>query len=362
MTKHPLLFLNILTFSCLIMSCKGDDDNTRVDALLEWREWLEASSPPAETLELPMYIPCDTLLSPEACDYNYFMIESFVIDDDRVYLADGRTSLLLAFDLNGDLLWKTGGEGEGPGLFSGIGDIAVRNDTLAVCNHGVGRIDYFNCDNGDWLYSTSVLWPYSVDYLENGNLVITSLSESNLVSIISPDGDVLSSFGAWNGSGDEVFYSMFSSSNRNLHSTLINDSTLAVNSYFYNWCQVFNLNSGQLTCSFRRELPYPEKEFEIKDGGVVGNIYTNDIATFDGMIAILHRPIEQSWDIPSRYDGVNYYEVDFSMVDVWSINGEYLGSFAFPRKVGLIYWYNDTLYGATDETGEVIQYSAISLE
>lgn len=357
--------LCILVFT-VGLSCRSDVDSdvTLYEELIEWREWLEASSRPEVETDMPFYIPSDTILSPEMCNYEYFMIESFVIDRDRIFLSDGRSSTLLAYTIDGELLWKIGGKGEGPGLFSGVGEIACNGDTLAVCNHAVGRIDYFDCDTGYWISSIQILWPYDLCFLPNGNLVVLSLLERDLVTVFAPSGERVSSFGSWNAPGDERTNYMFSSANRNLHSALISDSILAVNAYFFNWCQVYNLNSGELITSFRRDLPYPEKEIEVRSGGIVGKIYTNDIACFDNYVAIMNRPIDGSGsqNIPSRYDGIPYYEIDISMVDIYSTDGEYTGSFAFPRKVGHFLWHDGILYGATDGSGELIRYDEVILD
>ncbi len=363
MSDYSITLLLFILLCTIGLSCRSDvnSDAGIYEELIEWREWLEASSPPEVETDMPFYIPSDTILSPEKCNYEYFMIESFVIDKDRIFFSDGKTSTLLAYTIDGELLWKIGGKGEGPGLFSGIGEIACKGDTLAVCNHGVGRIDYFDCNTGDWISSISIYWPYDLCFLPDGKLVVLSLMESNLITVFASSGERLSSFGSWNAPGEEVFYSIFSASNRNMRSTLIGDSILAVNSYFYNWCQLYNLNSGELITSFKRKLPFPEMEFEINNGGVVGKIHAIDIASFGDKIAILHRPPEESWKMPSRYDEVPYYEVDFAMVDIWNIDGEYTGSFAFPRGVGRILWHDGILYGATDGTGELIRFDEINI-
>ncbi|NOQ21941.1 MAG: hypothetical protein GQ565_04735, partial [Candidatus Aegiribacteria sp.] len=60
--------------------------------------------------------------------------------------------------------------------------------------------------------------------------------------------------------------------------------------------------------------------------------------------------------------GIPYYEIDFSMVDVYGTDGEYTGSFAFPRSVGHFLWHDGILYGATDESGELIRYDEVILD
>ncbi|MCK5787233.1 MAG: 6-bladed beta-propeller [Candidatus Sabulitectum sp.] len=350
-----------ILFFALISACTSGSKSSDeiLDVLDEWRMWLEASSPPEQRIDLPLYIPADTVLSPDSCGLEYYMIECFVIDEDNIYLSDGCSQNLLAFTKEGDLLWKIGGDGEGPGLFTGIGEIAIKGDTIAVCNHGVGRIDFFNSTSGDWLSSISVLWPYDLCFLPDGNLVVLSLLEHDMVSIFSPEGEKLSGFGNWQAPGQDILNSMFRTANRNLRLTLVNDSILAVNAYYFNWGQVYNLNSGEMMTSFRRNLPYEERPIEVGNGAIYGKIYTNDIASYQEYIAVLNRPIESNWDLPERYDDIPYHEIDFSMIDLYQLSGIYVGSIAIPRTVGRILWYEDDLYCATDETGELIQYAVI---
>jgi len=348
---------SILLFA-FILSCtpSGKSSDEMLNVLIEWRIWLEASSPPEQNTDLPLYIPADTILSPESCELEYYMIECFVTDEDNIYLSDGCSQNLLAFTKEGDLLWKIGGDGEGPGLFTGIGEIAIKGDTIAVCNHGVGRVDFFSSTSGDWLSSISVLWPYDLCFLPNENLVVLSLLEHNMINIVSPEGEVISRFGNWQAPGQDILNSMFCTANRNLRLTLINDSILAVNAYYFNWGQTYNLNSSKLLASFRRDLPYEEKPIEIDNGAVFGKIYTNDIASYQEYIAVLNRPIESNWDLPERYDDIPYREITFSMIDMYQIPGKYVGSIAVPGTVSRILWYENDLYGATDETGELIRY------
>jgi len=346
-------------FLAFIPGCNsgGETPDEMLDILDEWRTCMEASSPPEQRIDLPYYIPADTVLSPDSCGLEYYMIECFVIDGNNIYLSDGCSQNLLAFTDEGDLLWKTGGEGEGPGLFAGIGEIAVNGDTVAVCNHGTGRIDFFKSDSGNWFSSISVLWPFDLCFLPNGNLVVLSLLEENMVTVFSPSGEKVFSFGNWQAPGQDIVNSMFSTANRNLRLALVNDSILAVNAYYFNWGQVYNLNSGELITSFRRDLPYEERPLEVGNGSFRGKIYTNDIASWQEYIAVLNRPIGSDWNLPERYDGIPVNEVDFSVVDLYRLSGTYAGSIAVPGTPGRILWYEDDLYGAPDETGELIRYT-----
>ncbi|PIE51393.1 hypothetical protein CSA37_11745 [Candidatus Fermentibacteria bacterium] len=351
-----LVFFVLAVFA----GCQNNTDSmeSRLSAL---QRWMESSSPPAVSMEMPLYMVSEVVLSPESCNYEYFFIESFDIQDGKVFITDGRSSALLAYTLDGELLWKAGGAGEGPGLFSGIGEVAVRGDTLAVCNHGLGRIDLFSSITGEWLSSIPVQWPFDLAYLPDGHILAASIMEPYLLSVLSSEGEVVTSFGQWEAPGGDLLNSMFGTSNRNIHIALLNDSIVAVNSYYFNWMQIYNINTEQLLGCFRRDLPFEEIEVRMENGVFRGKIYTSDIAACNGYIVVKHRPIEENWDLPQMFSSdVPYDELDYSMADVFNCEGDYMGSFAFNRSVGKLLWHDDTLYCATDDTGELIRYETVS--
>ena len=158
------------------VGCANNDLDGLEDAVVLQR-WLESTGDPVLGATLPCYEPVDTLLSPEVAGYEYYFIESFVIDSNRVYISDGRMNTLLAFSHDGAMLWKTGGTGEGPGLFSNIGQLAVSGDTVAACNMASSRVDLFSATDGHWLLSIPVYWPFDVEFLPNGNLVVQGSQE-----------------------------------------------------------------------------------------------------------------------------------------------------------------------------------------
>lgn len=339
------------------VGCANNDLDGLEDAVVLQR-WLESTGDPVLGATLPCYEPVDTLLSPEVAGYEYYFIESFVIDSNRVYISDGRMNTLLAFSHDGAMLWKTGGTGEGPGLFSNIGQLAVSGDTVAACNMASSRVDLFSATDGHWLSSIPVYWPFDVEFLPNGNLVVASLLQEDLITIFTPNSERVLSFGSWDPPGNEMLNNLFATSNRNIQIDLIRDSVLAVNSYYFNWNQIYDLHKSETPRSFRRDLPFPEESVQVgSDGMLRGKIYMNDITACNDLIYVLLRPISTEWDLPGRFAAWTDEDLDFSMIDVFNIDGQYIGSFAFRRCVGRLQWHNGNLYGATDETGELIRFA-----
>lgn len=348
-----IVFLPIL----FCLGCKYNDFDSREDAVVLQR-WLESTDSPVLGVTLPCYEPVDTLISPETTGYEYYFIEGFAIDDTRLYISDGRMNTLLAFSHDGVMEWKTGGTGEGPGLFVSIGQLAVSGDTVAVCNMACGRVDLFSATDGHWFSSIPAYWPFDVEFLPNGNLVVASLLQEDLITILTPRGETVLSFGSWDPPGSEMLNNLFASSNRNIQIDLVGDSILVVNSYYFNWNQLYDLRESGTLRSFRRDLPFPEEPVQVSDGMLQGKIYVNDISVYNDLIYVLLRPVSTDWDLPDQYADWTEEDLDFSMIDVFNTDGQYYGSFVFRRCVGRIQWHNGNLYGATDETGELIRFAS----
>ncbi len=171
-TKYKNIIIAIaVAVACI--SCMENNNNI----LIQLENWMESSSPPENDRILSCYSFDQTIISPEQTAFEYYMVEDFIVTDSCLYVADGMSSMLLAFDSNGVLIWKSGGKGEGPGSFSGLGEIALQDSILYACNHAMGRVDCFDSATGEWKSSIHVQWPYEVIPSHNGNLYVVSLYE-----------------------------------------------------------------------------------------------------------------------------------------------------------------------------------------
>ena len=64
--------------------------------------------------------------------------------------------LIRRFDSAGELVYSTGGMGDGPGEFQGLGATTLLGDTIAVADFRTGLVSYFDLETGDHLESVRV--------------------------------------------------------------------------------------------------------------------------------------------------------------------------------------------------------------
>jgi len=75
--------------------------------------------------------------------------KAILTDDNHMIVADNGTKTLLKYNLNGELVGRTGGGGRGPGEFELINDLKVDDDSLLyVLDLGLSRVSVFNLHNG----------------------------------------------------------------------------------------------------------------------------------------------------------------------------------------------------------------------
>ena len=71
----------------------------------------------------------------------FYNVEGFSIKNGVMYVSDPLDNCLAAVDVAaGELLWKAGEQGEGPGHFNGISEVAAGDSCIAVCDMGNNRI------------------------------------------------------------------------------------------------------------------------------------------------------------------------------------------------------------------------------
>lgn len=107
-----------------------------------------------------------------------FHLEGPVADQDgNIYVIDDQNGILYSFDPDGNLRWKTGKKGKGPGDFQSPMGLVTDGNYLYTANVSGSRIDQFDF-KGDLVNSTSLekldLTFSSVKGFLSGDLVLAS--------------------------------------------------------------------------------------------------------------------------------------------------------------------------------------------
>jgi hypothetical protein len=277
---------------------------------------------------------------------------------DTLLITDTATQSLVCMDTTGTLLWKFGESGEGPGYFAGIGQIDVIGDTIAVINNGLSAIELIS-RNGELIGRITLEWPpQDISFIDSKNLLIYSKA--------APDGDlhmydiqadsILFSFGdgeweEWPNSGslyevwgvymppDSVIYiSQFekrmvfaSIQNRTSHWTDIRELPLEITPTGYRFDEEMNM-------AFYTNYPVYRSVF-IGPHGTVNLLFAN--LMYNGEML---RP------------GNYLHSAPVSIIDRFTVNGEYLDSYCLPDSSINIVSYNGNGYMAAVNANSGIIY------
>lgn len=134
-----------------------------------------------ESLEIPVYSPF------AVCCYS-----------DTIFVTDASTKELVALDTDGSVLWKAGGEGEGPGEFSIVTTLAVSRKYIAVLNIHLNRVELFNRD-GSFANSFSITRPQDIVTLNDTTFLVGSTEEQDGdLHILDTSNGIIRSFGQAN--------------------------------------------------------------------------------------------------------------------------------------------------------------------
>ena len=109
-----------------------------------------------ESIDVPVYSPF------AVCCYS-----------DTIFVTDAITKEIVALDIDGNVLWKTGGEGEGPGEFSLISTLAVSSMYVAAPNIHLGRVDLFHRD-GSFFKSYPIDRPQDIVAIDDTTFIVGS--------------------------------------------------------------------------------------------------------------------------------------------------------------------------------------------
>ena len=179
-------------------SCEEVLVDSTLEVCREWVEYLESSDDGLwerdtehclEYRNLGPFVSGDDL---EPAVYTPFALCSA---GDTIFVTDYGPRKIVAFNSTGEVLWKIGGQGEGPGLFANMSTLAVSNRYLAVLNYALGRIDFFLRD-GSYSHSISIALPQDIVTIDDTTFAVGSSSQpGGDIHILNSESGITESFG-----------------------------------------------------------------------------------------------------------------------------------------------------------------------
>lgn len=355
--------LKLALHMLLVLICLGctQNDGAGPDGM-SWKEWAESSDTglwednEAKSIRLNLVRTYDADIADG--DLLFTSIEAFHVSGDTIFIADGQKNELVTLDSEGNLLWRFGSGGEGPGHFSGIGQIASSDACIAVTNRNNSRIELVS-RNGTYLGSLPVLCPYDICFINDTTLVIITDHESGgLIHLRSLSGEVIADFGEWETDYSNIWM------NRNYHSTLSAENTLFISSYYEDIVVAASIDSSAMQGSMSRNLPMEIPESQISSNGermsfTLFPIILDICIGIDGNVNVLLRPVDADGGVDKKWEN----NAPVSIVDRFSLSGNYLDSYIIPMSAGQVLFVPpNRLYASNEWEGSLYMYEITRTE
>lgn len=371
----------VLLFSLVLQISCGDEPSASVaavpteyelsngvslDTLSKWKLHAESSDEGLWEGDSTHYLLFDrvsVLGGEEDITPPFYYALYFHVTGDTILLADRSTQELVCMLSSGEILWKAGESGEGPGHFHGIGTIASDSDWISVANTGLGRVDFFSRE-GVCTHTQSIEKPEDLIKLTDSTLVVLSGTQpGGLVHILHVDSGLVRSFGEIECDSRMTFDFSFKD---NLRGVLLSPDLLAVISRYEHRLFIFNLETEELIFDGRRNLPSepaePYRDYN-KETGMMSTVMFPSIGgVFSGPEGMVNIVVDEYQSDGSLLNSNRYMDYPpLTVIDRYNHDGEYLDSYCLPDSgVSWIRLFPDGKYiGRQQSTGILIIYKQI---
>ncbi len=323
------------------------------DTLSSWQVWAESSDTGLRSEE--NRITAELVMQYDQDEAGvYYTPAAVAASTDKVIVADRSGQRIVCMDSNsGDVLWVAGESGEGPGHFSGIGDIAISDSIVYVGNMRNNRVEIFT-DCGEYIGYMEMMHPYGLEIMSDTILAVTSLASSDLITLFNREtNEVIKAFGSWN----MEYSSGRSQDNNTLLVSAISDSVLVLALQMEGYIRIYNINTEEMVEYQTRTLPY-----DLPDNTQTASwLHIRDIAVVnDSIIYVLLTPLTTD-RTPITREAIGRL-ADVAVIDRYSIEGEYIGSFIIPDVCYCIESVNNTIYTYHPLNNTVSKYEIQSIQ
>lgn len=164
----------------MFIGCSGSANDEKTDDSVvtnpEYGQWQDQERIPIN-FELQQRFGSENIQDGIPLSNTYNLVGPVADKSGNIYLIDNRQAQLLSYDSKGNLRWRTGNEGKGPGDFLRPQGLAIKDRTLYMDNNNGSRIDEYDLE-GNFLKSTplptDIKFTVIKDFLDNGLLVTSS--------------------------------------------------------------------------------------------------------------------------------------------------------------------------------------------
>jgi len=355
---YPIIFVLLVSLSCSQIESEEQYFSSEilssgtlpmeVDTLVSLYKWAMSTGDPlwADSSSKRVVVrPSEAMALELPSSLQYLIPKNLVANGSKLFVMD-YSNFVLCFDLHGNLQWITGGRGEAPGEYSGVVNLTLGERFLLARDSSTQRVDRYTLE-GELLASEIVQYiqfvlPFNLDTY----LVFSSIFDDGVVGVLEMSN--LSQGNYWGDDTDQYSIPYFPFYR---YGVVSDTGRFAVASYKHTYLVLGSVD-GEFSI-VARELPYniPSEISYTSRNGTEGM----QVVPLVGSVFIgPHGMINVQMVIPDP-DGANPIsisgsETDYTLIDRYSWDGEYLDSYIIPRgRIWSIAYVNETLFAVGDD-------------
>ncbi|GEM_PF-5347098 len=348
-----LVFFALLMFLACISSDTGDGNYAGSsfasspldpDSLNRLYRWSMSTGQPlwADSSSRRVVVGAYEEFTLEIPDSMQYMIPNgLAVDSLRVFVMDNTGKLLSCYDHNGSLQWLIGGRGEGPGEYMGCVKLSLGDRVLLARDATLGRLDWYSFD-GDLLLSCVIPYiQFALPYESSSCVAFSCMFDAGVVRLYNSSGEPLGE--GWGDDTDRYTIPYFPYYR---YGVLSDDGRFAVASYKQTYILFgsidgeFHIGGRNLPYSIDSEISYTSKNGQqgIQAIPLVGSMFIGP----HGMVNI--QMIMPDYDGTSPVS-ISGSEREYSLIDRYSWDGEYLDSYIVPKgNIWSLSYANNCIY------------------
>lgn len=303
-----------------------------IDELYEWTDYLQSSDVGlweenlghAKLYRLTKQLTFDNcLFIPEFSPY------TLCCNSDTIFITNAKTQEIVALDCNGDIFWKTGGLGGGPGEFTKITTLAVSDLYVAAIGYQSWQIELFNRD-GSYSDSIRIIRPQDIVSVNDSTFILASVEEpGGDLHLANPSSGIFKSFGEFP-TGTSGYLHDF------VRLCYDGSSLIAVFNRYDGQLSIYDIFTEELVFSGSRNYPSIQvapKAFNVAPGLVQisyfpigGNVFLDN----QGILNVVISGFLDDGSFFGSSDSVGFAPV--TCVDRYDWDGNYLDSYCLPAS------------------------------
>ena len=367
--KYTFLFI-LLLIACRetpqnessdISIASTDSPYCHPDTLLKWKLWAEDSDEGLWEGDQNHLITMSLVQSYSGEDDPnppFFSMNDVAVSGDSIFIADRIGCRIVCIGIEGTVIWEAGAQGEGPGHYISLFNIAVSDNYVLAADATLDKVDIYS-RSGQLLESVSIINPTDIVFVDDSSFAVLSrLEPGGDVHLYRCSGEKLLSFGegAWFEYPDHLIMREHNAFN----SVMGPDSVLIVSRWETHRIFLYDIKTLNVSGNIARVFPTDviEPEFHSDTNEIGGLSYVNMGRLFigpEGMLNVGFAGFTSSGHITTSRDDIR---AQVRIVDRYDWDWNYLDSYCIPINRSVVAFSREHGLFVNDfETGRLLRFT-----